>query len=332
MRPIPIRTDASFYLSGAGRPAPGGGDAGLRRSAVLADRLIVRLRGGTGERALDDLNLAYGATVLRKSRHRPSYVLRLPKHAIATIDDALAFYRAADSVEYAEPDHLYFFDAVPDDTHWSYLWGMRKIEAPAAWDTTTGSASMRIGVIDTGVDIGHEDLAANIWTNPGEIADNGIDDDGNGYVDDVHGWDFYDDDDDPADGYGHGTHCAGTLGGVGNNATGVAGVNWTVSIVPIKVTNRRGSFAASSVLAEAIDYATDLGCVATNNSWGGGAFSTELRSAISRANDAGIIFAAAAGNDALDNDDYPHYPSSYDLPNIIAVAATDESDLPSVYS
>src|SRR5262249_8554839 len=154
-----------------------------------------------------------------------------------TVAAALASFRANDAVEYAVPDYDLPLDATPDDPDFGQQWGMTAIGAPLAWDRVTGSASVTVGLLDTGVQLTHPDLAANIWTNPGEIAGNSIDDDANGYVDDVHGWDFRNNDNDPADDINHGTHVAGIIGAAGNNGLGVTGVNWTVGLMPLKICN-----------------------------------------------------------------------------------------------
>ena len=205
------------------------------------------------------------------------------------------------------------------------------ISADMAWDVFTGNQNIVVGVIDTGLDYNHPDLAANAWVNPGEIAGNGIDDDGNGYIDDIHGWDFVNGDSDPMDDNGHGTHCAGTIGAAGNNGTGVVGVNWQVRIMGLKFLNASGSGSTAAAI-EAIEYATDMAIRypgevrLTSNSWGGGGFSQALEDAIAAAGAADMLFIAAAGNSGSNNDVSPHYPSNYDLDNIIAVAATDHDD------
>ena len=205
------------------------------------------------------------------------------------------------------------------------------IDATDAWDLTTGSRDVVIGVIDSGVDITHPDLAANIWVNPGETPNNGVDDDGNGFIDDVNGWDFYDDDNSPNDGNGHGTHVAGTIGAVGNNNLGIAGVNWQVSLLPLRFLGNDGSGWTSDAVA-AVNYATmlkrDFGInvAATNNSWGGGGYSRTLDRAIQAANDEGIMFIAAAGNQGTNNDTNPSYPTNYTSPNVISVAALNRND------
>ena len=193
-------------------------------------------------------------------------------------------------------------------------------------------------MIDEGIDYNHPDLAGNIWTNPFDPVD-GVDNDGNGYVDDVHGWDFDGKNNTIYDGGtrgnldDHGTHVSGTIGAKTDNGAGVAGVNWKVTLISGKFLGRRGGTTANAV--KAVDYFTDLkklhglNIVATNNSWGGGGFSQALFDAIGRADDADILFVAAAGNGGSDgvgdnNDTTASYPSNYDQPNVIAVAAIDK--------
>lgn len=192
-----------------------------------------------------------------------------------------------------------------------------------AWDITQGSKDIIVAVIDTGVDYKHPDLADNMFQNPGEISGNKIDDDKNGYVDDVYGYDFANNDADPMDGNGHGTHCAGTIGAVGNNMLGVAGVNWNVRMMALKFLGDDGSGTTANAI-KAINYAVANGAKVLSNSWGALlAYSRALENAIKMAQAAGVIFVAAAGNDALNNDKYPTYPASYKLLNIVSVAAID---------
>lgn len=259
-------------------------------------------------------------------------------------------------VEYAEPNYIVTTCASPDDPDLSLLWGLDNngqtggtpdadIDAIGAWDIETGSNDIVIAVIDTGVDYNHEDLAANMWLNPGEdinndgIVDesdfNNIDDDGNGFIDDVRGWDFFSNDNDPYDTYGHGTHCAGTIGAVGNNGTGVVGVNWNVTIMPIRFLGPSGTTEGAILsVAYATSMVDDDGVVVDimSNSWGGGGYSEALEDAISAANDANILFVAAAGNYNSNTDIYPHYPSSYDIANVVSVAATDHNDQRAYFS
>jgi hypothetical protein len=205
------------------------------------------------------------------------------------------------------------------------------IDAVEGWDITTGTGSTIVAVIDTGVDYTHQDLAANIWVNPGETAGDGIDNDGNGYVDDIHGYDFANNDPDPMDDNNHGTHVFGSIGGVANNGKGVAGVNWNATIMPVKFIASNGSGSIADAVA-AIGYAVDNGARISNNSWGfNGAFPQFLFDAVQNAQNASHIFVAAAGNgdafgNGLNNDSTVFYPSNFELDNIVAVAATDHND------
>jgi subtilisin family serine protease/subtilisin-like proprotein convertase family protein len=267
------------------------------------------------------------------------------RNAVATMDSMIVG---------VEPNSLYKTNAVPNDPLYPQEWQLSNtgqdvqgqtgtvgadISAEAAWDTTVGSRSVIIGVIDTGVQVNHPDLAANIWRNPGEVAGNGIDDDGNGYIDDITGYDFGALDNNPDDEQGHGTAVAGTIGAVGNNGVGVTGVAWNVSILPLKIATSTGGLTLEAIVA-AHDYVTmmrnrGVNVVATNNSYG--AFAPAFyadqagpvaeRQAIQRYIDSGGIFVAAAGNDGADNDStFRAFPASYDLPGIISVAATDNQD------
>ncbi|MEN8217501.1 MAG: S8 family serine peptidase, partial [Pseudomonadota bacterium] len=182
-----------------------------------------------------------------------------------------------------------------------------------------------VAVIDTGVDYNHVDLADNRWVNEGEIAGNGVDDDGNGYIDDVYGYNFAYGDGDPMDDHSHGTHCSGTIGAVGNNGIGVAGVNHTVRIMAVKFLDDWGSGWADDAISSII-YAVDNGAQILSNSWASGEFSQGLEDAISYANDHNVLFVAAAGNEYSNNDEYPNYPSNHEVPNVLAVAATDHND------
>jgi len=237
-----------------------------------------------------------------------------------------------------EPDAIINRNGLATDPSFSRLWGLHNIgqtggladadiDATEAWDVTTGSSSVVVAVIDTGIDYRHPDLAANMWRNPGEVAGDGVDNDRNGFVDDVYGWDFANNDADPFDDQGHGTHVAGTIGAVGNNGVGVAGVAWNVSLMGLKFLGANGSGTTSAAIA-ALNYATrmrrDFGVniVATNNSWGGGGASTALWSAITAGESAGIVCVAAAGNDATNNDSAASYPGNYAT---VSVAATDAS-------
>ncbi len=247
-----------------------------------------------------------------------------------------------DTVEYVENDLIYQTQSYPSDAFFTSLWGLHNtgqnggtadadIDALEAWQLVTGGPQVIVGVIDTGVDYTHNDLAQNIWTNPGEISGNGIDDDGNGFVDDIHGYDFVNNDGDPMDDHGHGTHVAGTIAGVGDNANGVTGVNWSSSVMALKFLSGSGS-GSSSDAVRAVNYATMMrtqfgeNVRVTNNSWGGGGRYAPLESAIQSSRQADMLFIAAAGNSGDNTDQTPHYPSTYNQANIISVAATDRND------
>lgn len=286
------------------------------------------------------LNARIGVEVLQEYSLIPVCLVKVPQGM--SLAEAAALYAADPNVAYVEPNYLVYPDAVPNDPLYSLVWGMRRINAPAAWDRTTGSSNILVAVIDTGILRTHEDLAANMWRNPGETgldglgrdkATNGIDDDGNGFVDDVNGWDFCNNDNDPTDDHGHGTHVAGTIGAVGNNNTGVVGVNWNVKIVALKFLSAAGPGYISDAI-KAVQYAATKipGVKITNNSWGGGGYTQALKDAIDAAGALGQLFVAAAGNTADNNDGVPHYPSSYTSPNIISVASIDGSGGMSYFS
>ncbi len=259
---------------------------------------------------------------------------------VAPKDSAVAIRAlgARDDVLYVEPNFIRHAENVPNDTRYAELWGLKNagpggagISAETAWDTTTGSHSVVVGVVDSGVDTGHRDLADNIFVNPAETPNNGIDDDANGFVDDVSGWDFVSNDRtvfDNANDDAHGTHVAGTIGARGNNGVGVVGVNWDVQIMPLKVLGPGGGADANIIAA--FQYARTMrqrgvNLRMLNNSYGGQSFSQALRDAINELNTAGILFVASAGNATTNNDFVPHYPASYELPNVISVAASDSS-------
>ncbi len=256
-----------------------------------------------------------------------------------TVADAIIDISAQPGVAYVEPNYRVYPAATSNDPGYTNgnLWGMRGdgtsppnqygTGAGEAWAWGfTGSQDVYVAVIDQGVQISHPDLEENIWTNPGEIAGNGIDDDGNGFDDDLHGWDFTGNDatvyDSAADDW-HGTHVAGTIGARGGNGIGVAGVDWDVTIIPVKFMDQAGGYVADAV--KAIDYITDLkrrgvNVVATNNSWEGGGFSQALNDAIDEAGDEGILFVAAAGNapssgTPVDIDVDPVYPAVLECDN-----------------
>lgn len=224
-----------------------------------------------------------------------------------------------------QPNFVYTASVIPNDTNYSSLYGMGIIDAPEAWETNTGSADIVVAVIDTGIDYTHPDLAANMWRNSGEKPGNGVDDDGNGYIDDIYGYDFHNDDSDPFDDNDHGTHCAGTIGAVGNNSRGVVGVSWNVSLMGLKFLGASGSGNTFDAIL-AINYAVANGARVINASFGGDGYDAALEDAVQRAADEGVLFVAAAGNDGTNNDTFPSYPASFPVNYLLSVAATDGTD------
>jgi serine protease len=311
--------------AGAVPPAPIPRDAEYAQDAVM-----VKFKPGTSDAdKAAALAMVQGQTAQRYLIVPGLEQVSIPPEGMG-VATSVQTLSALPYVEYAEPDYVVHAVGTPNDPSFPNLWGMTNIKAPAAWDSFTGNANFVVADIDTGMDYNHPDLAANVWTNPGEIAGNSIDDDGNGYVDDVHGWDFANNDNDPFDGNGHGTHTAGTIGAVGNNGVGVAGVNWNVKLMPLKFLSDSGSGSTSAAIS-ALNYAVARGAKVSNNSWGGGGFSQGLYDAINNARAIGHLFIAAAGNGGSDqvgdnNDTTPFYPASYTLDNLIAVAAIDSGD------
>ncbi len=227
------------------------------------------------------------------------------------------------------PNWAVFATLTPNDTFYPQQYAPGLMQLPTAWDTTVGSPQQIVVVIDTGVDYNHPDLTDSMWHNPLEIVGNGVDDDDNGYIDDIHGINSITDSGNPMDDQGHGTHVAGIIGARGNNATGIAGVSWGSKIIAAKFLDANGMGSTANAI-KAIKYATDLkraghSIVVTNNSWGGPSHSAALAAAIADASSAGILFVAAAGNDGLNNDSTASYPANYSSPNVISVASVQSS-------
>ena len=314
------------------------------------DELIVRFapKGDSKQRNITEkiqlLSSLGGGTITQEYTIVPGLsVVRLPPGL--TVEDALKTYNAADEILYAEPDcEIPLLSPLPNDTRFDELWGMHNtgqtggttdadIDALEAWDITT-NANIIVAIIDSGIDYTHSDLAANMWVNEVELnGDPNVDDDGNGYIDDIRGWDFYDNNNDPMDFLGHGTHCAGTVGAVGNNSEGVTGVCWNVKIMAVNISHygTEGWVTFASNAVEGIQYAVDNGAKVLSNSWGGSTHVQALKDAVEAADANGVLFVAAAGNEGYDNDYHPLYPASYDCNNIISVMATDHDDHRSVW-
>ena len=305
------------------------------KSADASDRQAARADAGT---ALDE-------------------VLPLPRLQLVDPEPGVSVREAIDrlesspDVQYAEPNLIRRATLAPNDTRFPLEWGLDNtgqavngvsgtadadIDAPEAWDLTTGDPSVTVGIVDSGIDSSHPDLSPNIWTNPGETAANSTDDDGNGLVDDVHGWDWVGGDATANDANGHGTHVSGTVGARGNDASGVAGVAWNVKLAPLRVLDANGSGNVANLI-KAYNYARQKGIRIVNASLGSGGASQPEEDALAAASN--TLFVVAAGNGdvnnvGLDNDvtGQETYPCNYDLPNVICVAATDSNDALTTFS
>lgn len=310
-------------------------DAGLTSLATGYDpnHILVQFQTGYDPRSL----LPTGATLGEQlPLSQNLYVVNLPTGWSVT--QMIGALQNNTHVLLAQPDYKLVADQTPNDPNFSSQWGLdntsvptASISATTAWNTFTGTGKMIVAVIDTGVDYTHPDLAANMWVNKGEIPGNGVDDDHDGYVDDVYGYDFVNNDGDPMDDNSHGTHCAGIIGAVGNNGIGVSGVIWDVQIMALKFMDASGSGSTSNAI-KALNFAVSHGAEISSNSWGGAGFNSALNDAINNARAAGHIFVAAAGNSGANNDATPFYPSSYTQDNVVAVAATDSNDNLAGYS
>lgn len=324
--------------------------SGVREKRMVADHLMVKVKPDVTRAQLAEHVATEGAYIRRQVGRRALYLVALKDARPETFDAVLAKWSKGDSIiDHAEPDHIAQINSaplIPNDTQFGEQWNMHNtggsgktadadIDAPEAWSITTGSSSVVLAVIDSGIDLTHPDLQGNLWTNTGESGDgketDGIDNDGNGYVDDVHGWNFSEGTNSPDDDHGHGSHVAGTIGAIGGNSVGIAGVCHSVQLMALKFLDVTGSGTDSDAI-EAIAYATDNGAFATNNSWGGSAFTQSMQDVIEEADAAGVGFIAASGNDGTNNDVIPNYPCNFPVPNVISVAATDYTDTLSWFS
>jgi subtilisin family serine protease len=331
--------------------------------------LVIKFKEGTPQSIVSQLVNRFNINTLRNYSELPNFsFVSVTSSENLTLDEIIARYKADPNVEYVEPNFRYTIPTnehswknssllsqsispkknslIPNDPYFESLWGLYNVGQKVnnkpggiagtdinvldAWDLSTGDDQMVVAIVDTGIDYNHPDIKPNIWVNENEIPDNGIDDDNNGVIDDVHGYNAIDDSGDPMDDNDHGTHCAGTIGAAGDNGEGIVGVNWKVKLMGLKFLSGDGSGSLNDAL-ETINYALEMKKRGVNirilsNSWGGGDYSKALHEAIKALNKEGILFVAAAGNSAMDTDKYPHYPSSYEADNVLSVAAINNQD------
>ncbi len=339
--PYPIRIEEKLV-----RNLTTGEDILLAQREMVANRILVKLSEGSSK---DQIR----ATIQQNGGHLGDPLGNLDIYRVhldpANTESVPSMVKALEglsgTVEFAEPDFIRHTHLTPNDPSYPIQWGQHNTgqeidssfgvadadtDAPEAWDVRTRADGVVVAVIDTGILYTHEDLADNMWRNPGESLD-GIDNDGNGFVDDIHGINAINNSGDPLDDNGHGTHCAGIIGAVGNNGTGVAGMAWNVELMGVKFLSASGSGSTSDMIT-CVNYAVSEGADIINASFGGGGFSLSAYNAIENARNNGVIFVAAAGNDSFDNDLWPSYPSNYNLSNIVSVASTNNRDRLSSFS
>ena len=365
LKPLPekpgIQLRASSYLASGKYPfvrveqeiqvLPNGDAQVLKTVEMVGDQIIVKLPEGSPVEEIQSLADKLGGQAAAKPFAPDTWLVALPRKLEAVPEALAGSTNSGISIDYAEPNHLVRPMRTPNDPRFINFnqWHLynnsqidKDIKAPRAWDRRTSAAygttnKVIVAVIDTGVRHTHEDLQANMWINPGEIAGDGIDNDGNGLIDDIYGGDYFSNDGNPMDEGSHGTHCAGLIGAVGNNGLGITGVAWTgVQIMALRFIGYSAAAGKETgSVADAIkciDYAIAKGARVINASYGSQASNSSESSAILRANIAGIMFVAAAGNDGTNNDTNPFYPANYNRSNIISVGATDRNDSRATFS
>ena len=303
--------------------------------AYVPGELLVQFKPGIEQRQKNQLAQLAGSQTIRELGQGRIQVVTVDP--MLSLEQARRIYADHPEVVSAEPNYILRAQQPPGDTDFDLQWALRNsgqivagyvgtpgadMDALSAWSIATGSHDIIVAVVDTGCNLTHPDLAANLWTNSNEIPGNGLDDDGNGYLDDYHGWDFRDRDSVPADVSGHGTHVAGIIAAQGDNQLGIAGTAWRARIMPVRFMDAFDQGTTADAIA-AIEYAVAQGAQIINCSWGGSGYSTALRNTMANS---GVLFVCAAGNVASDNDSTPFYPASYPSDNIIAVAASDQMD------
>jgi len=305
----------------------------VSREEMVADHLMAATAPGVDLDAWEAWLTSQGAALRKESFLGGPSLIRTEEVSLAALPRLFEIMESRpDLFSVVETDGINHSQKSPNDARYAELYGMPKISAPATWDIRTDASSVVVAVIDTGVRYTHEDLKDNMWKNPGETGtdsqgrnkeSNRVDDDNNGIVDDVFGYDAAGEDGDPMDTHNHGTHCSGTIAGRGNNSVGVVGVAWIGKIMAVKFLD---PFGTTSDAILSVNYARSKGAKVSSNSWGGGGYSVLLEAAIREMNTAGCLFIASAGNAAADTDRRPQYPACYNVPNVISVAATDSSD------
>jgi subtilisin family serine protease len=319
--------------------------ASAKKPAAVPGELIVGFKAGVSDSAQTAALAQAGAKRKKSFKQIHANLVGAADNKLTRVTKVL---ESDPRVRYVEPNHIVTTTVVPNDPRFSELWGLNNtgqtggtadadIDAPEAWNLETGSSSVVVAVTDTGVDFSHPDLAAQQWINPGENCGssdpsiscaqrtNGVDDDNDGYPDDYRGWDFINGDNNPFDDNNHGTHVSGTIGAVGDNGVGVAGVNWNVKIMALKFLSSAGSGDTAAAISATL-YAADHGARVASNSWGGGPFDQGLHDAIEYGATKGMLFVAAAGNDGTNNDSTAFYPAADTSDALVAVAATDSND------
>ena len=344
---VGIIGDAGIGVGAVSSAVPTGGNGGgstttSASGSYNSNRFLMKFENGVSLQQQAQLISAQGLEIVTTFEFLNSVLVK-PAGAndILTLD-RLTGLEALPEVQLVEGEFFREIARVPNDPQFPQQWHYNNtgqtggtvdadIDLPEAWDRFTGSSQTVIAVLDSGVDHTHPDLRANMWVNPGEIAGDGVDNDLNGYIDDIHGIDSFNRDSDPMDDNGHGTHVAGTTAAVGNNGTGVTGVSWNSKIMALKVGNAGGGISTFAVV-EALNYMVmmktrfGINIVVSNNSYGGGGSSRFEQNAVQASINAGISFVAAAGNSRLNNDLFPNFPSDYPINGIISVAATDDQD------
>lgn len=316
-------------------------NAFAKEPEAVPGEYVVKLREGFSIQQFDNKSLSHQLGAYVKNSHPEQNIVVVKRPVIETQASAVASLQQNEMVEIAEPNFIYRINRTPNDPKLNLLWGMHNtgaadstgkagiagmdIGAEQAWDIQTGSRDVVIAVIDTGTSPDNEDLKENMWTNAAELnGQAGVDDDGNGVIDDIYGAAFIGGKKlgSNRDDHGHGSHCSGTIGARGDDGKGIVGVAWNTRIMGVKFLDANGSGSLEDAIL-AIDYATKMGAKIMSNSWGGGGYSVTLKDAITRSHEAGALFVAAAGNESNNNDSNPTYPATYDVPNVLTVAAID---------